>query len=560
MKAGPVWRYRAKPVLRPLKTKPIMNTKKLKVSRFNTWQQLGCFVVLSMFGCLPAIAQPQQADRLPPPRLQTPQPTDAAIQKENQLIDTIIDPELVFRVDPSRSRIVKTKLPINRIAITDPSVVDVNEFNPNEIEIIGLKSGETTLSLWFQTLDGREVIIRYLVKVGADEALQTQAEVEYGKLQTRINEMFPNSFVQLFPVADKLIIRGQARDSREAAEILAVVSGQSVDQSGNLSINVGSAANLPGIQASQTTNVISLLNVPGEQQVMLKVRIAELNRNATRELGMDFSIIKDSWSLSNFLGAGGNIRAILDNGDVQLFIRALSSNGVGKILAEPTLVTISGQPATFIAGGEFAVPTAVGIDGIGAVSTTFQGFGTQLTFTPTVIDRDKIRLNVAPSVSDVNQDIAVDGVPGLDIRGVTTTVDLREGQWLAIAGLIQDESGGSRTRIPFIGDIPIVGAAFGNQNYDRNETELVIMVSPELVHPLEPEHVPLFLPGMEVTEPSPKEFFLHQQIEGLPGEQFRSTVWPAYRHQLHHQKHDKCSPGYQNAQDYYITGPHGYSK
>ena len=500
------------------------------------------------------------------------QPSKDVLDKEAFVILDVLEPELIFRVNPSHSKIIRTKLPVTRIAITDPTIADVTEFTETELEIIGLKAGQTALTMWFTDQTGQETVLRYLVKVAADEGEQLRAETEYGKLQSRLNEMFPSSYVQLIPVADKLIVRGQAHDSKEAAEILAVVGNETVDQAGNLAygfVNAGGVARLPGAEDLQTSSIINLLHVPGEQQVMLKVRIAEINRTAARELGVDFRYLGDNFSISNFLGGVGNITAILDNMDVQLFIRAFSTNGVGKLLAEPTLVTISGQSATFIAGGEFAVPTAVGVDGIGAVSTSFRGFGTQLAFTPTVVDKDMIRLQVSPSFSSVNDNLtSADGIPGLDMRGVTTTVDLREGQWLAIAGLIQDEQGGSRSRVPVIGDIPVVGAAFGQQRTSRNETELVILVSPELVHPLEPEQVPLFLPGMEVTDPTDWEFYMHQQIEGLAGHHYRSTTWPALRHQFFKHQVDpatasqpcRTDAGFLQCQDYYMSGPHGFSQ
>ena len=240
-----------------------------------------------------------------------------------------------------------------------------------------------------------------------------------------------------------------------------------------------------------------------------------------------------------------------------------------KSLAEPTLVTLSGKPATFLAGGQFAVPTTVGVGGVQAATTTFQDFGTELQFTPTVIDKDKIRLQVAPTFSTLNQDVTVAGIPGLDTRTVTTTVDLREGQWLAIAGLIQDKQSGARSAVPFLGKLPILGRIFGSQQTTRQETELVVLVSPELVHPSEPEQVPLFLPGMEVTDPTDKEFFHHKQIEGNPKEYYRSTVWPAYWHQL--RKHgftgtdqiklgnEKMHADFLRNQEYYIRGDHGFS-
>jgi pilus assembly protein CpaC len=249
-------------------------------------------------------------------------------------------------------------------------------------------------------------------------------------------------------------------------------------------------------------------------------------------------------------------------------VKIFNSHAYGKILAEPTLVTLSGHTATFIAGGEFAVPTAVGIDGVAAATTTFRGFGTQLAFTPTVIDKDRIRLTVAPSFSELNTDNAVDGIPGLNTRAVLTTVDLREGQWLAIAGLIQDEQGGEKVRLPGIGDLPLLGAIFGSQSVNRNETELIVLVSPELVHPMEPEQVSLAVPGFDVTEPTDVEFWILQWIQGLPEHHHRSTVWPQYKKESIAAGHRAIAdariaarqrPQFQRAQRYYVCGPQGFS-
>jgi pilus assembly protein CpaC len=499
--------------------------------------------------------------------------------REASLIEQVIEPELTFSIEPQVSKIVKTKLPVTRIAITDPSVVEVNEFTPTEFEVIGQRAGETTVTLWFEEPNGNTRLLRYLVKVGAAESEQIQAEIEFARLESRVNELFPNSQVQLIPVADKLIIRGQARDSKEAAEILSLLMGGNSSGAGTggasggggyagyngSSIN-GGVLRIPGAENLRVSQVVNLLHIPGEQQVLLKVRVAELTRNAIRDLSVDFTVLKDSWALSSAFGGTSNVRAIMDSGDVNLFVRALSTNGYGKLLAEPQLVTISGQPATFIAGGEFAVPTAVGVNGIGAIATTFRGFGTQLSFTPTVVDKDRIRLQVSPSVSSLNQGAAVNGIPGLNIRGANTTVDLREGQWLALAGLIQDEQQGSRRRLPLLGDIPVAGALFGSQNKTRNETELLILVSPELVHPLEPDEAPHLLPGMSLTDPTDCAFYLLQHIEGHPDFHHRSTVWPSYRQHVVAdywiQKHrqDKASPEICGEQDYYIDGPHGLSE
>ncbi len=308
-----------------------------------------------------------------------------------------------------------------------------------------------------------------------------------------LNEFFPNSAVELVLVANTLIIKGQARDSEEAANILLLVRREASRVQRSNNTNVDSTATVNQNTARRNNTVVNMLRVPGEQQVMLKVRVAELTRTALRELGLDFTLNNNSFSLSSNFGNAGNLISLLDNNDVSLLLKAVSSNGYSKVLAEPNLVTLSGRTASFIAGGQFAVPTAVGIGGIGAATTSFQGFGTQLQFTPTVLDKDRIRLRVAPTFSSLNNGNSVNGIPGLNTRSVFTTVDMREGQWLAIAGLIQDQQEGSKSRVPFLGDIPLGGAVFGKNNVKRDETELLILVSPQLVHPLEPEAAPRLL-------------------------------------------------------------------
>jgi len=312
-----------------------------------------------------------------------------------------------------------------------------------------------------------------------------------------------------------------------------------------------------------TSNIINMLNVPGEKQVMLKVRIAELKRSAVRELGADFSFDIKEFMFSSLMGAGGNVLAsgTFNDGSFDLILRAMMTNGSAKILAEPNLVTLSGKTATFLAGGEFAVPTVVGVGGAQAATTSFKGYGTQLTFTPTVMDKDRIRLVVSPTFSTLNQNNSVQGIFGLDTRTTTTTVDLREGQVLAIAGLLQEQQRGENARIPIIGDIPVLNILTSNKTMSRDETELLILVTPELVHPLEPDQAPSILPGMEVTEPNDLDFFIYGDIEGRNECHHRSTVWPLYKSRMKR----TGGHGYYEAetihssQSYYVNGPFGFS-
>lgn len=166
-------------------------------------------------------------------------------------------------------------------------------------------------------------------------------------------------------------------------------------------------------------------------------------------------------------------------------------------------------------------------------------------------------MSVSPTFSTLNQANSVNGIFGLDTRSVNTTVELREGQVLAIAGLLQEQQRGDISRIPWLGDIPIVNSIFSSKSITRDETELLILVSPELVHPLEPEHAPPILPGMEVSEPDDAAFFLRGDIEGRSGLHHRSTVWPQYRNRLQHSR--GYNRTHQHSDRYYLHGPFGLS-
>ena len=499
-------------------------------------------------------------------------------------IASVQEPDVRLDLIQHRSKLITTKLPVVRVSIAEPGVVETVNFSPNEFELIGRRVGETTVTLWFgdaQPAPGKTPLhpnIRYLVKVHPDLTEEDVLRTQYGELAKRINELFPNSHVQLITVADKLVVRGQARDAQEATAIMNIVRGESIDQNGGL-MGPGSwggwggglgrggrGARLAGFGANDwaSSEVISMLEVPGEHQVLLKVRIARLTRGALRTIGSQFSAQAGDFSVTTNLNVAGAYQAVLNSTDVQLTLSALSSNRTTKILAEPNLVTISGYPAYFISGGQFAVPTVFGINGIAGNATQFQGFGTQLQFTPTVLDKDHIRLQVAPTVSEISQEATVNGVPGLNVESAYTQVNLREGQWLAIAGLIQDKQDSSKVRVPWLGDIPGIDLFFSRRSVQRDETELVILVSPELVHPLEPEQVPMVLPGMEVTEPDDIDFFLLGRYEGRPDLHHRSTVWPIYQWSAFDARRSalwgwKGTAGFTQSTGYYMQGPVGFS-
>jgi pilus assembly protein CpaC len=521
---------------------------------------------------------------------QTPLPgtTPATDAKVNALIAEVLEPEARMALTTHHSKVIRTKVPVTRISITDPRTMEINQFSPTEFELIGLQAGQTSFTLWF----GANQALRYSVTVKPDTEARKRAEAEYGELQRRINEMFPNSMVQLIPIADKLIVRGQAKDSAEATQIMAVLSeSQGYGRGGNYrggsttgaagaanvaaggagggagfgSLNMGTAAQPnPSERDLPPHSIISLLNVPGEQQVLLKVRVAELSRTAARNLTAQLRVNNGSLALSTESGGLSTVfSSVLNPEDIRLAIKAVSTTGYTKILAEPNLVTLNGQPANFLAGGQFPVPTAVNVGGIAGINTQFQAFGTQLTFTPTIIDKDRIRLVVTPTVSQINEDVSVQGIPGLSSRTVTTTVDLRTGQWLAIAGLIQDQQHATRVRVPFVGDLPVVGALFGRTDIQREETELIVLVGPELVHPMDAQEVPLILPGMEVAEPTDPAFFLAgayiAKATDQPGPS-RGGAACAADMPRRVTREAMSRPVFQRSEKYYVYGPHGASQ
>lgn len=500
------------------------------------------------------------------------QRTDATISsaRESGLILDVIGPDLNFELEENHSKLIRTAKPVLRASIVDPTIVEITQFDTKNLEIIGLKAGFTDMTLWFGDANnaGDLEVLRYRVRVSASNDSKQQRQMEYDELESTINELFPNSSVEIILVENMVIVRGQARDVEEAANIMSLIRRQAYTlrygQRFNAAVPSGNFATGqagPGYNnSSYGGNIVNLLRVPGEQQVLLKVRVVELTRSARREIGLDFSVNSGGTSVSSTLGNTGNLLALLDGDEVSLMLRAVSSNAYSKILAEPNLVTLSGRTASFIAGGQFAVPTTVGVGGAQAATTFFQGFGTQVQFTPTVLDKDRIRLRVAPTMSSINAGNTVNGIPGLNTRSVFTTVDMREGQWLAIAGLIENEQRGSKLRVPGLGDVPIGGTLFGRNLVQRDETEMLILVSPQLVHPLDAESVPSILPGMDIGEPNNREFFIENQIESLSRGDYRSTSPLVPNDAAQPYQNQRMSRGYRAGQDYYLCSPYGFSE
>jgi pilus assembly protein CpaC len=340
--------------------------------------------------------------------------------------------------------------------------------------------------------------------------------------------------------------------------------------------------------------IINRVVIPGPRQVLLHVKIAELNRQALRQIGVSWLDTKGKSIISSTIGgigtisgianashstgsanpigflspvsstfsgtgnaqSGGQLFGVFDAGHFSLFINALRENSLAKVLAEPNLVALDGQPARFLVGGQFPfpVPQSSSIPGGTAVVTIqFRRFGTILNFIPQILSNDVIRLDVEPVVSNLDfaQGTTVNGgpVPAIIERSARTVVELREGQTLAIAGLLQIRTTGTSTRIPGLGDLPIVGPWFSNTQLQSIETETMILVTPELVAPLDKNEV-TEAPGDRVYQPNDAEFYLLGRLEGKLGREFRAPI--ADQDPLRLMKH------FQSEQQW-VLGPHGYA-
>ena len=507
------------------------------------------------------------------------------VQGQDAVIEVIVGRGRLLTLDQPIAQPADDQIPV--VAVGDPSVVDLDILpNPRMIRLLGRRVGITDLSI--VTADGK--------------ALSFEVHVNYDLplLQAYLRQLYPDAPLNISQIYDHVVLEGQARNTDQVDKILQTVNAylsssqissrssgsrggqaaaaqnvnqQNTDQyDGQMDGNnqLPAPTNLPGLSAqagSPSARIINLIRVPGTQQIMLKVQIAELNRTALREIGADLFIQDGSGntfgtkiagaaaSLAG-LGLGNNSTAfaLFPSGQVDLVIRALRQRQVLSVLAEPNLVAMNGQEASFLAGGEFPVPVPQSGAATGAITIQYKQFGVQLNFVPDIIDDGLIRLRVAPEVStiDAATGTTVQGttVPGIVTRRVQTSVEMRQGQTLALAGLLQVTMDGTTKKIPGLGDLPYVGGLFSNTTHSRQEKELIVLVSPFFVDSMDGYEVGP-LPGSEVTDPNDREFYWQQKIEGSPQSNFRSPTMSqnplAIRRLL-------------NLESQNVSGPYGFSR
>jgi pilus assembly protein CpaC len=370
--------------------------------------------------------------------------------------------------------VLTTDFDIKRVAITDPAVANGTAVTPRDLLIDGKAPGTISLIVWGDTR-------RLQYDLVIEPAVTT--------LQQQLQALFPGEDIQVGVQQGAVILSGHASNNDvmlRAAEIAASSTPQH--------------------------KVINLLQLPGgesSKQVLLQVRFAEVNRTALKQLGVSFFSTRagftsrsttEQFSAPNFSTQGNlgeltfsdflNIFFFQQNKGVGALVKALSTNGNLQSLAEPNLIAYNGQEASFLAGGEFPVPV---VSSNGSVNVQFKEFGVRLKFTPTIAG-DVIRLHLRPEVStlDFDNGVTLSGfrIPALTERYAETEVELRDGQSFAIAGLLNSVVQANKEAIPFLSQIPVIGKLFQSKSDQENRTELMVLVTPRLVRPLNPDEVP----------------------------------------------------------------------
>ncbi len=402
------------------------------------------------------------------------------------------------KVPFGKSEVLRTDTAFVDIVVADPATADVLPLTDRSVSILGKKIGSTRITVYGE---GKELVGVFDVEVAYDTS----------QLATELSSQFPHANFRVSSVNGRILLSGSAPD------------GVTLDKAVTIAKQFG-------------PEVINSVRVTQPQQVLLEVRFVEASRNAGRELGINWDVVTSNFDFSTGVGLlgpnapfGTMIGNLLTGGvDAETIIRGLEERGVARRLAEPNLVALSGDTANFLAGGEFPIPVAQQTN---VITIEFKKFGVGLAFTPTVMAGGLINLKIEPEVSQIDptNSIRIGGleIPSLTVRRANTTVELRNGQSFAIAGLLQSMNEVSQAQLPWIGNIPILGALFRSAAYQKKETDLVIIVTPRIVRPsrpgdlvrtpldntLPPNDVDLFVNGIQ--EINPKMARVLRKIEGF---------------------------------------------
>lgn len=445
---------------------------------------------------------------------------------------------VTYQVPLNKSKLIRFAKPFRKISQSNPKIASFKLFPPREMLFQGKSLGTTNVYVW-----GRNNQLMQVINIEVTHDLET--------LKMKLHELLPGEQIEVRSSQRNIVLSGQVSglDKMQAAMDIAQTfmpqrnRGQGSSNSGVSGGSSGSSRSRRGVNS-----VINLMSVSGAHQVMLEVKVAEINRDVAKGLNVQFSALRPSSEIAfGALNGGGTLSPGLgpigtllspNNHSIDaagIFLSALSGDFVfnmtldaaknqnlAKILAEPTLTTLSGQEAKFIAGGEFPIPVLQSSNNsVGSITVTFKEFGVGVSFLPVVLDSGRINLSMSVSVSEINNVASIANVstgtgtpftiPGLSKREASSTLELADGQTMSIAGLISDNIKENVNKFPGLGDIPVLGALFRNESFLKNKTELVIFVTPRLAKPVLADQI--VLPTDSFIEPDDIDFYILGKLE-----------------------------------------------
>ncbi|VDC32757.1 type II and III secretion system protein family protein [Pseudogemmobacter humi] len=404
-----------------------------------------------------------------------------------------------LNVPMNRAVVVESDVAFAELSIANPGIADISTLSDRSIYVLGKAPGRTTLTLL--SPDGKLI-----------SNVEVQVTPDIAEFKERLRQILPGENIEVRTANDGIVLSGTVSSTAKLDRALDLASRYAPDRVSNLMV------------------------VGGTQQVMLKVRFAEMQRSVSKGLNASIGVNSNSSRVGGAI-ATGNIDGINNlfagtpvstsaNGALGLgftagalefavLLEALESKGMVRTLAEPNLTALSGQEAKFLAGGEYPIPVAAGD---GAIAIEYKPFGVELNFTPYVVDGDIINLQINAAVSSLDASTSVEtngfAINAFKRRETSTTVEMRDGESFAIAGLLQDDFRNTNSQVPWLGDVPILGALFRSADYQRAQSELVIIVTPHLVSPVRGEA--LALPTDRVRIPTERELFLFGEVAGTP--------------------------------------------
>lgn len=392
------------------------------------------------------------------------------------------------------------------VFVADPKIAEVRPASPTSLFVFGVSAGRTTVVAMDQ--EGHS-LTEYEVTVRSSNFAANEAQAAVGRV------LGGTGRVSVSPIPRGLLITGSVASAGDSGRAVSVLKGY--------------------LAEGQT--VENQLVVRDSTQVTLRVRVIEMNRNVTRSLGVNWNEIGSlgSAAVAAGLGVGGTnavATAVIGNKNISAVIQALANDNLARTLAEPNLTVMSGQPASFLAGGEFPIPIGLGSsNGVNTITIVFKQYGVSLNFVPTVLSDGRINLHVAPEVSQLTNTgavtVAAGGgtsggststlqIPGVLTRRAETTVELGSGQSFAIAGLLSDQLLQTTASVPLLGELPVIGSLFRSAGYLRQETELVFIVTPYIVAPVS-DPASLHTPSESFALPNDLErILLLRQVGNTP--------------------------------------------